>query len=374
MRVALVTQSFHPDSFGGREKHVHSLAKHLSKFHDVTVLTCSNSFAESHTKRADGFRTVFLRSINVPVKGTKYRMPIGLIEELRKLDPDVVHAHDLHHFTTLLACFYARAFGKKFVLTEHGYPKQNGLVGLVMNLYEKLFVGFLTGGTELIAVSNFIKDELRERYGVGGKISIVPNWIDLEDYRDRTKVFLGRYRIQKGTVMLLSVGRLTENKGFQHMIRAFWMAKPELGDARLVIIGGGELEATLGGLVKKLGLDKDVIMTGCVSEKMLKSAINCSDVFIIPSTYEPFGIVALEAMAYGKPIVSSRVGGLKEFMTDRRNCLFVNPHDNTDMKNKILTLVRSKPLRTSMSRNNKLDVERFSYGKIMGKILDAYGL
>lgn len=371
MRIALVTHSFNPYSFGGREKHVYSLAKNLSKEHDVGVFTCSNSLFDFHIKKEGRLKIYFLRTINVPIKGTKYRIPIGLLNSLAKFNPDVIHAHDIHHLTSPISCFYARLSHKNFVLTEHGYPEQKGALRIVMKAYEKLFLKFLTENSKTIAVSNFIKDELEERYRVVGKIAVVYNWVDLEEYEKKSEDFLNMYNLRNKKI-ILAVGRLTEDKGFNHLIKAFKIVSKKIKNINLVIIGGGRLRNTLEEIAEKEKIKNNVIFTGNITEDMLKSAIYCSDIFVIPSLYEPFGIVALEAMSYKKPMVASFTGGLKEFLKDGENCLFFTPANERELAMFIQKLLKNRELARKLSDESEKTVQEFKSEPAIKKVTEIY--
>ncbi|MCM8803609.1 MAG: glycosyltransferase family 4 protein, partial [Candidatus Omnitrophica bacterium] len=123
---------------------------------------------------------------------------------------------------------------------------------------------------------------------------------------------------------------------------------------------------------ENLEVKNKVIFTGNVPEDMLKSAIYSSDVVVIPSFYEPFGIVALEAMAYGKPIVASKVGGLKEFLTNNKTCLFFIPKDSESLARCIIKVLSNKSLSQKLGKNARDVVKNFDWNKIINKVIKIY--
>ncbi len=109
-----------------------------------------------------------------------------------------------------------------------------------------------------------------------------------------------------------------------------------------------------------------------LSDDMLKSAIYTSDVIVIPSLYEPFGLAALESMAYAKPIVASNVGGLSEILTNNKNSLLVPPADENELVKKILKLIKDEDLAKRLGKNAKKDVKNYDWNKIIDDIINVY--
>lgn len=371
MKIALITHSSYPNFCGGREKHVYTLAKNLGKKYDVTVFTCSGSLFTSYIERHKNFKICFLRTINIPIEGRTYRIPIGLLKFLFKYDPYIVHAHDLHQFTSVISCLYAKLKRKKFILTEHGYPRQIGIIKIIMKVYEKLFLRFLTKDTRIIAVSSFIKDELKSRYGIKNGITVVNNFIDIEEFKIKSKKFVNIFDV-KNKRIILAIGRLSEEKGFQTLIKAFKLVNQKVKGLQLIIIGNGKLRNFLKNLAENENIDNNVKFTGELKNDTLKSAIYCSDIFVIPSLYESFGIVALEAMAYKKPIIAASTGGLKEFLKDRETCLFFEPNNIKELSESILKLLNDEKLAKNLSQMCEKAVKRFKPKAAIEKIIEIY--
>jgi len=376
MKIILITHSFFPYSIGGREKYVYDLAKALSEVgHEIEIFTCGNCLFKRYYKiENSGFVIHYFPRICIPLLVGYYRIPYTIFSKLLKTDADIIHAHDFHHFTTLISAFISRKLKKPFLLTEHGYPEQFGILNSVIKFYDKFFLPQIAkSSSRIIAVSNFIKKELIREYNVPKeKIQVVHNAIDLNEYKNESNIFREKYDLNNKKI-ILAVGRLTKEKGFQYLIKALPTVLKKVPESILVIIGPKNYyEKNLKKLTKLSKITDNVIFTGAVSEEMLKSAFFSSDIVVIPSIYEPFGIIGLEAMAYGKPIIASGVGGLSEFLVNNKNCLIVSPNCTNELSDKISNLLINEKLANDLGVKARESVKKYDWKRIVEKILDIY--
>jgi len=375
MKIILVTHSFYPGSIGGREKCIFTLANALSKRHEVEVFTCSDSFSKSFKKTINSkFFIRYFPTIRIPVAGTYYRIPYTMFFELIKSNADIIHASDFHHFTTFISALAAKKSKKPFFLIEHEYPRETGITKLFIDFYNKFFVPTISKSTDVaIAISNSTKKELINIYKIQAKkIHVIPDMINLNEYNSKSVEFRKKYKLENKKI-ILAVGRLVRKKGFQYLIKAFPKILENFPEAVLVIIGPWHnYKNELVSLVKKMKLKDKIIFTGIVSDKMLKSAIYCSDVFVIPSLHEGFGIVALEAMVYSKPIVASNAGGLSEILEHNKNSLLVPPGDINKLADEIMKLLKDQKLAKNIAENARRDVEKYDSRKNIDKLIKIY--
>lgn len=374
MRITLVTQSMYPDSIGGREKYVYYLADALGKRgHKVKVFTCMETF-QTKIKKYKNFSVYYFPSFDIPLKPALYRIPVLMLAKLLNDDADVIHAHDLHHLTTFECALIAKLKNKPLIVTEHGYPPLEGLTGFLIKVYDKTLLRLIKkNSSKIIGVSNFISGELHSRYNVDPKkILTVHNALDTNDFTDHNYEFRRKYHLQKKRI-ILGVGRLTKEKGFQHLIHAFKKISREYPDTILVIIGPYRgYKIALDKLVKRLGLNQKVIFTGPLEDKMVKSALNCCEMVVIPSKYEPFGLVALEAMNFKKPVIASSIGGLTEILTDGVNSLLVEPGDYREIEEKMEMLLEDKNVKYSLTKNSNDALQKFNWKSFIEKMEKIY--
>ena len=376
MRIALVTHTFFPQSVGGRENHVYHLGKTLSKKgHKVEIFTSSDSLLKKYSKIENSNLIVhYFPTVKVPMPTGYYRINPTMFFALLKINVDLIHAHEYFHFTTFISALASKIKRIPFILTEHGYPEQVGVSRFLLELYHKIFLPqVISSSKKFIAVSNFIEEEVISKFNVSRKrVCVVYNGIDSDQYKERSTVFRDKYNL-KNKKIVLSIGRLIKEKGFQYLIKALPLILKKLPNVKLVIIGPDHYyKKELVRISELLNVRDKVIFTGVISEDMLKSAIFCSDVVVIPSLYEPFGIVALEAMVYGKPIVSSRVGGLSEFLENDETCLFCSPKNSEELARCVLNILLNKRLSRKLRKNAKEAVKKFDWKKIIDRITDIY--
>jgi glycosyltransferase involved in cell wall biosynthesis len=375
MKIALVTHSFLPNSIGGREKYIYDLARMLiEKGNEVKVFTCSDSILKKSFYTKNSLVIDYLPTLRFPLLEGIYRIPLMFFLRLLKKDFDLIHAHDFHHFTTFISTVATKIINKPLIVTEHGYPEQVGLMKGAMSFFDTLFLPRIKNSSrKIIAVSNFIKNELVSKYNIPKKkIEVIYNSIILKEYKEKSEIFKEKYKLGEDKV-ILSVGRVIKEKGFQYLIKALPIILKKIKNVKIVIIGPpSQFKNTLVSLAKKIGVENKIVFCGVVSDEMLKSALYCSDIVAIPSLYEPFGIVALEAMAYSKPIVASKVGGLMEIIIHNQNGLLVQPENSFQLANAIIRVLEDKNLAKKLGRRARECVKRYDWNRNIYKILKVY--
>ncbi len=372
MKVCLVTQSLPAHSVGGREKHTYHLAQYLSENGiDVDVLTSSDSIRSYQEKEA-GFDIHYLRSIKIPVSGTYMRMMPGLHNNRAIRNSNVVHAHEIFHLSSYLSAISAKRNKRAFVLTEHGYPEQVGAINALMGVYRRVFASQIVKSCDrIIAVSDALGREIVQRFNADN-VTTIHNAVSVRDCKTKNREFLERFGLQDKRV-IFSSGRLIREKGFQFLIEAMKVVCARFSDAVCVITGPDNYyKAHLSRLVLSNGLKDKVVFTGVISEELLKSAIYSCDMVAIPSLYEPFSTSMLEAMAFGKPIVATRVGGMPEALTHGRNSLLVEPTNSDSLALAIVELFLNRALAKRLGKNAKRDVRKFDWKVVVKDIIKLY--
>lgn len=221
--------------------------------------------------------------------------------------------------------------------------------------------------TEVIVNSNYMKCELQRLFGLPfEKINVVPNGINLNNFSGVEKDYdFRRQYAMDNEKIILYVGRLVYEKGIQNLISAMPKILQGYHDTKLVIAGKGGMFDELKAQSDSMGLGNKVYFTGYLNSKQVQKMYKCADIAVFPSTYEPFGIVALEAMLAGIPTVVSDVGGLNEIVehgVDGMKSYAGNPNSIADS---VLTLLYDHQLCDNISKNAKNKVkEQFNWNKI----------
>lgn len=237
----------------------------------------------------------------------------------------------------------------------------------------------------IITVSHAMKDELQRLGFPTEKIRVCWNGVDPEKYHinrinqqdiDNLRI---NYGITSEETMLFFVGRLVKVKGADNLIQAMPLVLQEYSNAKLVILGVGDMETEIRKMIKTLGLQNKVILRNeFVSEEERILHYAASDVVVLPSLYEPFGIVCTEAMSMGKPVVvgASGTNGMREQVIPSGNdqCgRHVNPFDPKDISWGIRQILESEERRIQMGNNaRKQVIQKFTWDIIAQKTLEIY--
>ena len=226
---------------------------------------------------------------------------------------------------------------------------------------------FRSESTEVIVNSNYMKSELQRLFGLPyEKINVVPNGITQTNFAgyERDYEFRRQFAADNEKIILFT-GRLVYEKGIQNLIAAMPKILQGYNDAKLVVAGRGGMIDELRAQVNYLGISNKVYFTGYLDHKSICKMYKCADVSVFPSTYEPFGIVALEAMLAGIPVVVSDVGGLNEIVEHGVNGMKSYAGNANSLADSILSLLYNPQLCANVVKQAKLDVKnKYNWTKI----------
>lgn len=229
----------------------------------------------------------------------------------------------------------------------------------------------------VIVTSRYMARQLQEFFQLPrGKIDIVPNGIDLSAYRSVDAGSLVHFRrrfARDGEAIVFFVGRLVHEKGVQTLVQAAPRVLSEFPNVRFVIAGRGPMHAQLQSLALQLGVAKHFNFVGFVSDEDRDRLYQVADVAVFPSLYEPFGIVALEAMAAGTPVVASDTGGLAEVVDARETGLVHGPGDPESLAEALRYILRYPDEAAVWARNAQRKVHTlFSWDNVARETLRVY--
>lgn len=222
-------------------------------------------------------------------------------------------------------------------------------------------------GAEVIVNSNYMKCEMQRLFGLPfEKVSVIPNGINMSMYNGIEK----DYDFRRGVALdnekiIMYAGRLVYEKGVQHLISAAPKILAGYNDAKFVIAGAGGMLDELKSQVNYLGISNKVYFTGQLSYKDLCKMYKAADVAVFPSTYEPFGVVAIEAMYAGIPTVVSDVGGLNEIIDHGINGMKSYAGNPNSIADSVLSVLYDSKLADNISKNAKAKVKNvYNWNKI----------
>lgn len=367
MKIALVS----PYDFaypGGVAHHISNLERHFTRMgHEVRIIAPASS-------PVDNFGDRFIRIGTprpVPASGSIARITISqtlaskvkaVLEEEKF---DIIHLHE--PLIPMLCTTVLRFSRTANVGTFHAYdskPSYNWTRPFLKFFLKKWFRK-LDGR---IAVSSSAMEYANKHFP--GHYDIIPNGVDVERFGSDVPPI---DQFCDGKLNILFVGRMEKRKGVEYLIKAYKKVKQEVPNSRLILVGPGvRLRRKYERRVAEDGL-KDVFFVGQVPYRDLPRYYKAADVFCAPATgRESFGIVLLEAMAAGKPIVASNIGGYAGLVTDQSEGILVPPKDENSLAESLIRVLVDKELQQKMGACGLAGVGRYSWKCVAQQVLDYY--
>lgn len=347
MRIAILTNEYPPNVYGGAGVHVEYLTRELTRLSGASCMVEVLCFGDQEIEQE-----------NLTVHGVDPKLPLPcqdprhqkfLDTMLRNLamagmlkDVDVVHCHTW--YTHLAGCLVKQLTGARLVLTTHSLephrPWKVEQLGTAYHASSWVERTAYQNADGVIAVSNAMRDDVHALYGVAReRIRVIHNGIDLDHYRPTPNpAVLAKYAIDPDRPFVLFVGRITRQKGIIHLVNAIKHIRP--GVQVVLCAGAPDTEEIGREMTEKVEQARRetanpiIWIPQILSKDEVIALYTHAAVFACPSVYEPFGIINLEAMACGTPVVASAVGGIKEVVIPEKTGLLVplEPAGNNDFE------------------------------------------
>ena len=361
MKILMLTWEYPPRVVGGISKVVYDLSHRLIKDgHQVTVVTYRDgdtSYYEDdegiNVYRVDNYMIhpnnfidwIMQLNFNMVAKASELMNKFGKF--------DVIHAHDW--LVSYAAKSLKEAYDVPMVATIHATEngRNSGIHDETQRYINDSEWQLTYEASEVIVNSNYMKNEIQRIFGLPyDKINVIPNGVKLDKFEGIERDYdLRRQYAMDNEKIILYVGRLVYEKGVQNLIGAMPKILENYHDSKLVICGRGGMMDELKQEAHNLGIDEKVYFVGyCDAAKVQKMYIN-ADIAVFPSTYEPFGIVALEGMLSGTPTVVSDVGGLNEIVEHGVTGMKSYAGNSNSIADSILALLYDQELCDRVSKN-----------------------
>ena len=351
---------------GGVESHVKNLSRGLSSKGQKVVVMSSGGTGVEELREISG-----VSHIRVDIKSKSLFTGLPAIFKMSKFikrrDIDVIHAHS--RVPAWIGSAAGKITGTPLVTTAHSY-------------YSVHFgSSIMARGERVIAVSRGVRDYLTSSYSVEKEdVEIILPGIDIGLFTDpgEPESLPDELTKRRGALILGNVGRLTESKGHEYLLKAFAHLKQVLSNSNscaekslLVIAGDGRRMTELQELAEELEISEEVFFLG--ERDDIPALLNLMDIFILSSTSEGLGLAALEAMAAGKPVLMTRCGGAADMMEDDRQALLVSKRDYLELARGLITLIENKHIRENLAAGgHKFVLENFSLSEMASRHIRVY--
>jgi glycogen(starch) synthase len=325
LSVMMFSWEYPPRVIGGISPHVYFLSKSLAKEDvKVHVVTCDFPGAPAH-EVIDGVEVYRVDSYKNPAPDFAtwvYLMNLNMQKEAAAIvnslpdKIDVFHAHDWLVATAGIGLKHV--FRKPLLVTMHSTEigRRDGLHTDTEKMIHETEAWLTYEAWKVICCSDYMVSHVRWAFGLPeDKLVMIPNGVNVSVYDkidEDLSVFRAKYALPEEKIVLY-VGRLVYEKGIHILINAVPKVLGKV-NAKFIIVGSGYMKEQLLNIVRSMNLEHKVLFLGFVDDETLLGLQKCSDVSVVPSLFEPFGIVALEAMAAKSPVVVSDTGGLAEIV------------------------------------------------------------
>ncbi|HEV7662694.1 MAG TPA: glycogen synthase [Chloroflexota bacterium] len=394
MRALLLTNEYPPHVYGGAGVHVEFLSRELSKLMDVEVRSFGDQLSDAEHLKVRGYPEPSGMTAPDYLKPVYGAMGRNVAWAGTNVEAEIVHCHTWYSY--LGGILIGKGYGLPLVVTVHSleplrpWKREQLRGGYDLSVWVEQTA--LAIADAVIAVSKGTRDDILRVSDVRPeRVHVIYNGIDTDLYRPvRETDALERYGVDPSKPIVLFVGRITRQKGIIHLVRAIRFIDPA---AQVVLCAGApdtpQIAAEMEQAVTAVQQQRDNVIW--IQEMLPRQAIiqfySHATVFVCPSIYEPFGLINLEAMACGTPVVASAVGGIPEVVVDGETGLLVRleqqreapfePLDpakfSADLATAINRLLGDAALRQRMASSGRERVEKeFAWPAIAKQTAELY--
>lgn len=342
MKILLTTNGFSPET-GGIQNYCYQLTKNLTSLGEEIIVLAPRGEGDSDFDKKEKFKIIRIRK--------KVCSRLTFLSILRRERIEKI----------LVGCgsHYVRLASLSNLLLKIPYNIIVYLEEILPIERRKIIQKSFKRASKIITICHFAKEKLVEIGIPKDKIMVIHPGVDPEKFNPRldSSKIREEYNLEDKKV-ILTISRLGKYKGHSNVIRALPRVLETVPNSVYLVVGSGQEEGRLKGLVDKLELGDKVIFTGEVKEEELPLYYVACDVFIMPSAIEGFGIVYLEANACGKPVIGGRAGGISDAIIDGETGLLVDPFDINQIAEALVKLLTNPELAQSLGKKGRERIER----------------
>ena len=369
MRILQTPVRFYP-FVGGVENYVYNLSKEFVKLdHEVTVV-CAN---EPKVKPEEMMEGIKVKRLNYIGKIANTNITLKLPLELVKEDFELVHTHIPTPWSADWGVIVAMIKRKPLVLTYHNDITGSGIASSIAKCYNRTSLKLVLKRANRIIITQpgyLESSPYLKKYK--HKIEVIPNGVDVGKFKP--------IKVDKSANNLLFFLSLLDEfhryKGLNYLLSALKIVKKEIHDVKLIIGGEGELMNEYQHMANSVGLNGDVEFHGFIPDENIVEYYNKCNAFVLPSTsttQEGFGIVLLEALACGTPVISTEIVGVAEDVKKNNAGIIVPPKDSKALADAIIYILKNEDLAKKMGENGRrLVEERYTWKGVAERTEDVY--
>lgn len=376
MNICMASGDFSYPPYGGVAAHVYELSRALVNLgHNVHVIKPSYGIHPDSVQEIDGIRihSLFVSGkihtfllMYLIVKASKY---ISRLLESESID--VLHWHELKYSS--LATKFARSVCVPRIFTNHS----STYLRLCESAFGSLLLRFLLSHADgVISPSEELRDKTSLAWNNECCNFYIPNGVDTQKFNQNiatAESLRSRFRLECDDLVVLCPRRLDPKNGIKYLIKSVSNVNKKAPRAKFLIVGDGPERDSLSNMVADRGLEGSVIMPGAIPNDNMASVYALADIVVLPSLKEATSIAGLEAMACGKALVGTKVGGIPAIIEDGETGLLVSPMDEDALSKAITRLLIDRELRLRMgAKGRERVVKDFSWSIIARKTLDVY--
>ncbi|PLS15233.1 hypothetical protein CVD28_23175 [Bacillus sp. M6-12] len=374
LKIFMLSWEFPPNIVGGLSRHVHGLAQAMAENgHEIHVITTQAEGLIEY-QLAEG---IHIHGVIPPAGQGEEFLPwigglnIAMAAKIRTLCesgslPDLIHAHDW--LVAAAAITSKELFNIPLISTIHAteHGRNNGIHTKLQQSIHLLEEEMISSSDKIVVCSEFMKQELQDIFTAPPeKISIIPNGVNVDSVMAGFTEKAGGKASSGKRTTVFSWGRLVPEKGYDTLIQAACELKKQGKEISFIVAGRGPLLDYYRNMADKSGLGDEFTFIGFVNDEIRNAMLQDSDIAVFPSIYEPFGIVALEAMASGKPTIVSETGGLKAIVRHGYSGLLAKPGCSLDLAEKISYIAENPKAAAEMASSGKEVAQRlFSWERV----------
>lgn len=369
-KVLMLTWEYPPNIVGGLARHVHALSTELvENGHEIHVLT-SNPSNRASCEEMAGVHVHRVLPLNAQdadflswIGGLNLAMADYALTMKIHIRFDIVHNHDW--MTGAAAGYISKALELPLISTIHGteYGRNNGIFTELQEFIFNKEKELAESSQHVIACSDHMSQEIKGLFGITeSKISVIPNGAFMETELHKDMNADEAFPFIKGRKVVFSIGRIVKEKGFETVIKAAAILKKAYPELCFVIAGNGPLLEYYRQLTEVLSLSDYVFFLGFVQDDVRKGLLGRADIAVVASTYEPFGLVAAEALAAGVPTIISDTGGMRGLAEHLKTAFYMKPGDEESLAGMIEYILADERQAKFIAQQGKIAVtSKFSW-------------